>query len=127
MPQADAMRRPISAFRIKALLAAGLAGLALAGGVAAPAAASTDNASNSVGAPATEITVRGVVSEGVEKGCLLLNPFTTGPMGRPYLLLGGDPKVIYPGALVEVRGVVTNIATICMLGTPLKVISARPL
>jgi hypothetical protein len=35
--------------------------------------------------------------------------------------------VLQPGELVEVRGVVERVMTTCQQGTPLRVISARPL
>lgn len=64
------------------------------------------------------ITVTGTVQPGIEAGCLLL--------GR-YLLLGGDPAVIYPGARVTVVGhLATGVVTYCMQGIPLRVDSARP-
>jgi hypothetical protein len=78
-------------------------------------------------APATagpvQITIRGVVTEGVEAGCLVMTPAT--PV--TYLLLGGDPNVVVPGANLEVTGHVVNISTTCQQGTPLQVDSAKPI
>ena len=62
-------------------------------------------------------TVTGTVSEGVERGCLLL---TSGD--GVYLLLGGDPALTRPGRRVTVVGeIVEGLATTCQQGTPLKV------
>ncbi|MFC7483433.1 hypothetical protein ACFQX7_30250 [Luedemannella flava] len=62
-------------------------------------------------------------------GCLLLTPFTSyPPPGGGYLLIGGDRKVLVPGARVQVTGVLKPGAiSFCMQGYPLEVISAKPL
>ncbi|SFB60801.1 hypothetical protein SAMN05216266_12643 [Amycolatopsis marina] len=68
-----------------------------------------------------EVTVRGVVQQGVEAGCLLLDG-----EGGPYLLLGGQQE-LRAGAEVVVRGrVERDTMTTCQQGVPLKVTEVRP-
>ncbi len=65
-----------------------------------------------------QCTLTGTVTAGVEHGCLLLDG---------YLLVGGDPTVIHAGAQITVTGrVVPDLVTTCQQGTPLVVLSARP-
>jgi len=62
-------------------------------------------------------TLTGVVTAGVEHGCLLLDD---------YLLVGGDRTVIRVGARVTVTGkVVPDLVTTCQQGIPLVVASAQ--
>ncbi len=69
-----------------------------------------------------EQTLRGQVMAGVERGCLLLT-FD----GVDYLLLGGDPRVVYEGASISVRGSVNRgVMTTCMQGVPFRVAEAHP-
>ncbi|WP_233627506.1 MULTISPECIES: hypothetical protein [unclassified Saccharopolyspora] len=70
-----------------------------------------------------EITVTGKVQSGVESRCMVLPA-----QGRsPYLLLGGDPAVVKPGAHLVVRGhPEPGAPTTCMQGTPLHVSEAHP-
>ncbi|HEU5110476.1 MAG TPA: hypothetical protein VFT95_18195 [Micromonosporaceae bacterium] len=77
-----------------------------------PAPAGTPRA----GASPTELT--GVVRQGVEAGCLLLDG---------YLLLGGDRAVVRAGARVTVTGRVdSGVMTTCQQGTPFQVETAAP-
>lgn len=70
-----------------------------------------------------EITVTGTVQAGVEPRCSLL----PGQGRTPYLLVGGDPSVVKPGAHLVVRGRPDPGAlTTCMQGTPLHVSEAHP-
>lgn len=70
-----------------------------------------------------EITATGRVQAGVEARCALLAV----PGRSPYLLLGGDPAVVRPGAEVVVRGRPDPGAlTTCMQGIPLHVSQAHP-
>ncbi len=70
-----------------------------------------------------EITVTGRVEAGVEPRCALL----PGQGRTPYLLVGGDPSVVKPGAHLVVRGRPDPGAlTTCMQGTPLHVSEAHP-
>ncbi|GAA1775568.1 hypothetical protein [Luedemannella helvata] len=116
------MKRPI------ALVAATLMAAGLSTAVAAPAQAAPSS-SGSVVAPYPTITVIGTVTAGVEMGCLILVPlggYT--PTGGGYLLIGGDRKVLVPGARVQVTGTLKpGTISFCMQGYPLEVISARPL
>lgn len=67
---------------------------------------------------ASEMTITGTVTVGVEVGCLLLDG---------YLLIGGDPDVVRGGARVTVTGRVDrDLMTTCQQGTPFVVTSARP-
>ncbi len=67
-----------------------------------------------------EMSLRGTVEAGVEHGCLLLRD-----QGGLYLLLNGDPTVVYAGAVVQVTGhVAKDVRTYCMQGTPFQVASA---
>lgn len=66
-------------------------------------------------------TVRGVVAEGVEAGCLVLNTDS-----GPYVLIGGDRRLLQPGRTVEVVGVPDpSMVTTCQQGTPMKVTSVK--
>jgi hypothetical protein len=68
--------------------------------------------------PAGEVTVTGTVSEGVEPGCLLLDG---------YLLVGGDRDQLRPGARVAVTGRVDRgLLSTCQQGVPLVVASVEP-
>jgi hypothetical protein len=68
------------------------------------------------------LTLTGQVEPGVEHGCLLLK---TG--GKTYLLMGGDPAVVYAGARVRVTGrLATNVMSYCMQGTAFQVSEAHP-
>jgi hypothetical protein len=61
------------------------------------------------------VTLTGVVAEGVEHGCRILRSGTTG-----WLLVGGDPALLRPGARVEVVGVPSDDhPTTCQQGKPL--------
>jgi hypothetical protein len=69
-----------------------------------------------------EITLRGVIQDGVEPGCHLIRV----DGGGLYLLLGGDVSNVRPGGRVEVVGVPKPLlATTCQQGTPLQVTSIR--
>jgi len=73
------------------------------------------------GASSAEISLHGTVEAGVERGCLLLHD-----RGGLYLLLNGDPAVVYAGASVQITGhIVKDIRTFCMQGVPFQVTSAR--
>jgi hypothetical protein len=112
-----------------------LAGLLLAGLLAACAGSGGDDAGAGQGAataptttgpvpttepapPAGELTVTGTVSEGVEPGCLLLDG---------YLLVGGDRDQLRPGTRVAVTGRVDRgLLSTCQQGVPLVVASVEP-
>jgi hypothetical protein len=76
-------------------------------------------------APGTELTLTGVVVEGVEANCLLLQA----PEGL-YLLVapaGVDRSPIRAGARLTVRGrLEPDLVTTCQQGTPLLVSEVRP-
>ena len=72
--------------------------------------------------PAGEVTVSGTVTPGVEGNCLLLEA-----KGGPYLLIGGDRAKLRPGARVAVTGRVDrDLLSICQQGVPLVVASVEP-
>jgi hypothetical protein len=72
--------------------------------------------------PAGDVTVSGTVTAGVEGGCLLLEA-----QGGPYLLVGGDRAKLQPGARVAVTGRVDrDLLSICQQGVPLVVASIEP-
>jgi hypothetical protein len=117
-----------------------LAGLLLAGLLAAGCADPGDDSGAGQGAttvpttppanPATtaptqppgEVTVTGVVAEGVEAGCLLLDGG-----GRRYLLVGGDRGKLRTGARVTVTGRVDRgLLSTCQQGEPLVVSAVEP-
>jgi hypothetical protein len=64
------------------------------------------------------VTVRGVVTAGVEAGCLLLDH---------YLLVGAAAAGLRPGARVQVTGVERpGLLTTCQQGVPLEVRRVAP-
>jgi len=70
-----------------------------------------------------ELTVVGVVEEGVEHGCIVLRADN----GSMYQLMGSTDALIRPGNRVSVRGRLNpGIVTTCMQGTPLQVVSIQP-
>jgi hypothetical protein len=78
----------------------------------------------SAGAGAGPVVVRGTVRAGVEHGCLLLD----GQDNQVYLLLDAVKSQLQAGARVEVVGQpVDQIVSICGEGSPLSVVSVRPL
>ncbi|GAB3276069.1 copper chaperone PCu(A)C [Parasphingorhabdus pacifica] len=77
-----------------------------------PPAGSTDNHA---------ITVTGTVERADSGDCLLL-----ADEGRPYVLLGGDPSVVRPGADLVVHGRLAPEASICAHGAALRVLEAVP-
>jgi hypothetical protein len=68
-----------------------------------------------------EITVTGLIEEGVEAGCVLLRA-----NNQAYLLLGGDRAMISKGGRVTVRGKPQpGLMTTCQQGTPFQVSEIR--
>jgi hypothetical protein len=68
----------------------------------------------------TQLAVTGTVTEGAERGCLVLTD-----NGTTYLLLGAEDQLI-PGAVVTFEGTLAeDVMTICQQGTPLQVQSVR--
>lgn len=68
-----------------------------------------------------EQTLHGQVEAGVEHGCLIMQA-----SGGTYLLMGGDPKIVYAGATVTVTGhLVTGVMSYCMQGRPFQVTHAQ--
>lgn len=77
--------------------------------------------------PPPIITVTGYVRAGAEAGCMILVPDASTPSPLTYLLLGGDRRIIVPGAHLRVTGEpAPDIVTTCMQGIPFKVSSAEP-
>ena len=71
---------------------------------------------------AGQITVTGMVVEGVEGGCLLLEGG-----GTRYLLVGGDRSQLPSGARVAVTGRVDRgLLSTCQQGEPLVVSAIKP-
>ncbi|WP_338595376.1 copper chaperone PCu(A)C [Saccharopolyspora sp. SCSIO 74807] len=69
-----------------------------------------------------EFTAQGTVQAGPRPDCRLLSGH-----GRPYILVGGDPAVVRPGAEITVRGSpVPELRTPCGHGTTLHVLQAMP-
>ncbi|GAB4053869.1 DUF5818 domain-containing protein [Catellatospora paridis] len=59
----------------------------------------------------------------LEGGCTVLRADS----GTTYQLMGGDPKIVKPGATVQIQGRVrTDIMTICQMGPVLEVVTAQP-
>jgi hypothetical protein len=76
------------------------------------------------GAGAGQVVVRGTVRTGVERGCLLLD----GQDNQVYLLLDAAEGQLQAGARVEVVGQpVDHLVSVCGEGSPLSVVSVRPL
>lgn len=70
----------------------------------------------------TPMTLRGVATEGVEVGCVVMNAED----GNVYLLIGGDRTVINSGSRIEVQvHLQPDLMTTCQQGTPAVVVSAR--
>jgi hypothetical protein len=74
------------------------------------------------GKPQGEITVVGVIEEGVEHGCTILRS------GEAlYQLMGSTDPLIMIGARISVTGKTNpGLVTTCQQGTPLLVIAVRP-
>jgi hypothetical protein len=71
---------------------------------------------------AGQVTVTGMVVEGVEGGCLLLEGG-----GTRYLLVGGDRSQLRSGARVAVTGRVDRgLLSTCQQGEPLVVSAVKP-
>ncbi|MCK2239194.1 MULTISPECIES: hypothetical protein [unclassified Crossiella] len=109
------------------LLLAGCGGSPTAPGGTSPAPTSGPPASSVSPTPTPptsvpgQLTLQGKVSAGVESGCLVMESG-----GKQYLLVGGDPAVVKPGAEVEVRGVLKpELASFCQQGEPLEISSAK--
>jgi hypothetical protein len=114
------------------LLLAGLlvAGCADAGGDSGAGQGATTVPTTVPGNPPTttqppaagQITVTGMVVEGVEGGCLLLEGG-----GTRYLLVGGDRSQLGSGARVAVTGRVDRgLLSTCQQGEPLVVSAVKP-
>jgi hypothetical protein len=73
--------------------------------------------------PAGQLTVTGMVTDGVEANCLLLEA----DGGTRYLLVGGDRAALRAGARVRVTGRVDRgLLSTCQQGEPLVVASIEP-
>jgi uncharacterized protein DUF5818 len=73
--------------------------------------------------PAGEVTVTGMVREGVEPNCLLLES----EQGDRYLLVGGERNELQTGSRVRVTGRVDpDLVSTCQQGEPLVVSSIEP-
>jgi Protein of unknown function (DUF5818) len=73
--------------------------------------------------PAGQVTVTGMVREGVEPDCLLLDAED----GTRYLLVGGERAELRPGGRVAVTGRVDrDLLSTCQQGEPLVVASIEP-
>ncbi|MGW0515866.1 hypothetical protein [Crossiella sp. NPDC003009] len=107
-----------------AVLLAGCGGNPTAPGGSTPAPTSNPASATSAPPPTSEpgeLTLHGKVSAGVEANCLVMESG-----GKQYLLVGGDPSVVKPGAEVEVRGVVKpDLVSTCQQGEPLEISSAK--
>jgi hypothetical protein len=68
-----------------------------------------------------EVTVIGVVEEGVEHGCVMLRTADT-----LYQLVGSSSPMIAPGARLSVRGKPNpSLLTTCQQGTPFQVLEVH--
>ena len=75
-----------------------------------------DNKAPGSGKPAAPMTLTGVVTSGVEPGCILLNGF---------LLIGGPRETLRAGAKVTVTGrIQVGLLSTCQQGTPFVVETA---
>jgi hypothetical protein len=73
--------------------------------------------------PARELTVTGLVTDGVEPNCLLLDA----DQGGRYLLVGGERSELQAGARVQVTGRVDRgLLSTCQEGEPLVIASVEP-
>jgi Protein of unknown function (DUF5818) len=73
--------------------------------------------------PAGQVTVTGMVREGVEPGCLLLDASD----GTRYLLVGGERAELQAGSRVAVTGRVDpDLVSTCQEGRPLVVATIEP-
>ena len=69
-----------------------------------------------------EITITGVVEEGVERGCTVLRSGD-----QLYQLIGSADPRITPGTRLRVRGRPNpNLMTTCQQGTPFQVVDIQP-
>ena len=73
--------------------------------------------------PGGQVTVTGMVREGVEPNCLLLDA----QGGKRYLLVGGERAELRPGSRVAVTGRVDrDLLSTCQQGEPLVVATIEP-
>lgn len=87
-----------------------------------PEPSPTPSGSPPTGKPGTTFALRGVVKEGVEAGCLLLDEYLL-VMSRP-----NEFDLVKPGARVEVTGYVDrSVSSFCQQGTPFVVTAAVPI
>jgi hypothetical protein len=86
-----------------------------------PPSGSSEPGATSPTPTGTPIVITGTVTEGVERGCLVLTDH-----GTTYLLLGANDQ-LRPGTEVTVEGTLAlDVMTTCQQGTPLQVLSVRP-
>jgi hypothetical protein len=79
-------------------------------------------APKSSGSAQAEVTLYGVVEDGVERGCKILRVG-----GAVYQLVGSTDPLITAGARLAVRGRPDpNLATTCQQGTPFQVTQVQP-
>jgi hypothetical protein len=75
------------------------------------------------GSGTSQITVTGMLRDGVEPGCVLLEA----DQGTVYLLVGGDRGTLSAGGRVQVTGrLAPDLLSTCQQGQPLQVSSIKP-
>ena len=75
------------------------------------------------GSGTSQITATGILRDGVEPGCVLLEA----DQGTVYLLVGGDRGTLSAGGRVQVTGrLAPDLLSTCQQGQPLQVSSIKP-
>ncbi|HEU4399149.1 MAG TPA: DUF5818 domain-containing protein [Actinomycetota bacterium] len=75
------------------------------------------------GSGTSQITATGMLRDGVEPGCVLLEA----DQGTVYLLVGGDRGTLSAGGRVQVTGrLAPDLLSTCQQGQPLQVSSIKP-
>jgi len=123
--------RPLAGLLLAVALLAACADQDASGGAAgggsdpttAPETTPTPPPTTAPGSGTSQITATGMLRDGVEPGCVLLEA----DQGTVYLLVGGDRGTLSAGGRVQVTGrLAPDLLSTCQQGQPLQVSSIKP-
>jgi len=123
--------RPLAGLLLAVALLAACADQDASGGAAgggsdpttAPETTPTPPPTTAPGSGTSQITATGILRDGVEPGCVLLEA----DQGTVYLLVGGDRGTLSAGGRVQVTGrLAPDLLSTCQQGQPLQVSSIKP-